>query len=661
MESHVADDWERVDDEDVVALEEQPSQLLTLPQEILEGIVAYLDINSLLAVQRSCRRLLLLDNALVWRRHCRLEYQYWHPTHNFDELLRAPAAAQPWRDLLAGRKKQDHTISQTVENIISDPVRRMSRLQVVANEVEDAKDILFKMYSCSNDALDVLARRYWINEALGSVERMIALQEWKKLSDGEDVPLERALGAFDLFICERPPETLEQITAHLDMLANLFMTENPEQDSLTPRKRAITLVAWLRSYGFRGTLPDAYYRTQNSLISVALCDASHQSIPIISVAIFCCIARRLGMDAQPCGFPGHVLAIVSAPPGYNLDGEHSSDVTREAMYLDPFSNADELPVAQLRAQLADMGAPAARFNQFMEPLSVDQMVVRTAANISHLPRNNPMALRSMSMVIRSAAPEALTFHCLGSDADSVLSTTLYPARATYAAAWALLIAPRQDSLPLRRALLGDIGDRLNAFLRAFEPDFRLDMPLITRYIIPLLSRLPRDTNADVDAEDHAIHLDQAGQDFLHDYMRHVVEEDNVSPVPSPRLGVPETDQVRYRVGQIFRHGRYNYHGAITGWDTQCRASDDWIRQMNVDHLSQGRKQCFYHVVADDGSTRYVAEENIELIYSNSNGGYVDAPVDMPRGLEKIAGRWFKRWDRNRGRFVSNITEEYPDD
>jgi len=366
------------------------------------------------------------------------------------------------------------------------------------------------------------------------------------------------------------------------------------------------------------------------------------------------------MEVQPCGFPGHVLAIVTAPLDHNLEGEFSSETTRETMYLDPFSNSNELTVAQLRAQLTDMGAPAAQHAELMRPMSTDAMVIRIANNISHLPRNNPAALRSIVPVLASAAPEALEFHGHHAEAASALQTTLYPNRAAYAAAWALLIAPRQDSASLRRALIEEIGEHLNLFLQAFEPDFRLDMPLITRYIIPLLSRLPRNLNAG-DAEEPAIQLDQAGQDFLNDYMRHIVQEDNVSPDPSPRLGVPETDQVRFRVGQVFRHARYNYLGAVTGWDTQCRASAEWMRQMNVDNLSQGRSQCFYHVVADDGSTRYVAEENIELIYSNSNGGYVDAPVVIPKGLEKLAGRWFKRWDRNRGRFVSNITEEYPDD
>lgn len=52
----------------------------------------------------------------------------------------------------------------------------------------------------------------------------------------------------------------------------------------------------------------------------------------------------------------------------------------------------------------------------------------------------------------------------------------------------------------------------------------------------------------------------------------------------------------------------------------------------------------------DKSSRYVAEENI-------------IPLDETpsESLMKLAGRHFKRWDEQTKMFVSNITDEYPDD
>lgn len=54
--------------------------------------------------------------------------------------------------------------------------------------------------------------------------------------------------------------------------------------------------------------------------------------------------------------------------------------------------------------------------------------------------------------------------------------------------------------------------------------------------------------------------------------------------------------------------------------------------------------------SEDGTKRYVAEENISPIHT--------VPAES---LMKVAGRWFKRWDYQEGHFVSNIRDEYPDD
>ena len=53
---------------------------------------------------------------------------------------------------------------------------------------------------------------------------------------------------------------------------------------------------------------------------------------------------------------------------------------------------------------------------------------------------------------------------------------------------------------------------------------------------------------------------------------------------------------------------------------------------------------------EDKSTRYVAEDNIVLIRP-----------DVPRGLMPLAGKYFKRWDKDSKCFISNIKDEYPDD
>jgi F-box protein 21 len=53
---------------------------------------------------------------------------------------------------------------------------------------------------------------------------------------------------------------------------------------------------------------------------------------------------------------------------------------------------------------------------------------------------------------------------------------------------------------------------------------------------------------------------------------------------------------------------------------------------------------------EDTTTRYVAEENVSIIEPT-----------VPTSLMGLAGRYFKRWDHETKRFVSNVKDEYPDD
>jgi len=53
---------------------------------------------------------------------------------------------------------------------------------------------------------------------------------------------------------------------------------------------------------------------------------------------------------------------------------------------------------------------------------------------------------------------------------------------------------------------------------------------------------------------------------------------------------------------------------------------------------------------EDTSIRYVAEENVEIIMP-----------EVPTSLMGLAGRFFKRWDRESRTFISNIRDEFPED
>ena len=80
----------------------------------------------------------------------------------------------------------------------------------------------------------------------------------------------------------------------------------------------------------------------------------------------------------------------------------------------------------------------------------------------------------------------------------------------------------------------------------------------------------------------------------------------------------------------------------------CKQSEGWMQEMQVDRLSDGRNQPFYHVLAADGQPRYVAQENINpippskaflpaLLKSRSTFSryFVDVDLDEATGLGRL--------------------------
>ncbi|KAL0480358.1 FBXO21F [Acrasis kona] len=129
-------------------------------------------------------------------------------------------------------------------------------------------------------------------------------------------------------------------------------------------------------------------------------------------------------------------------------------------------------------------------------------------------------------------------------------------------------------------------------------------------------------------------------------------------VPSNYTNVPEAcprpstenDPVKFQIGQIMTHKKYNYVGVIYHYDSECNMSEEWQIEMGVSKLSHGAKQPFYSVlVHNNGMGTYVAQENI----------LIGEPVLV---VNDEIGRHFCKFDREKGRYVPNKYSlmQYPD-
>ena len=317
----------------------------------------------------------------------------------------------------------------------------------------------------------------------------------------------------------------------------------------SPKQRAIGLAVFLRQHDLTGISSDSqYHDLQNNFIGIALRDRSHPSLPLISVAIYCCVAQRLGIDAEPCGFPFHVLAIIKPSQGRILDGRHiEPGQSSETMYLDPFRSNEEIFVKDLRVQLQRLGYPPSGFPKLLGAYSTVEIVRRSAENI----------INSLKAIRR----DHRTGHSFP-DVDG----------AFYAAVWAVLLMPEGSTITpgaQRASCLSHITELI-------EKHFLTDTWLIEKYTLPLIE-------------------DRLQHEQLRDTIRVIRTTDHM-PKHAKGRTLDSMRNVQYKVGQVFHHKRYHYKAVITGWDVECAATDDWMTHMGVHDLPRGKYQGFYHVL-----------------------------------------------------------------
>ncbi len=296
---------------------------------------------------------------------------------------------------------------------------------------------------------------------------------------------------------------------------------------------------------------------------------------------------------------GHALLTGS------VDDDERSETTH--LYMDPFNGSEPISLSTLETRLRFVapGATPAITTSYLSAATPQALTVRTAHNILASPSHY-------------GGPP---LHYIN------------PNLATYAALFGLVIfastpTEREPSPPQYRQNLAVLTQH---FLEYFDHDIHL----METHILPLTKSAP---------DAHA----------YRNVVAQLKEMDRLSR-PAKLRDDPRNKDVKFRIGQVFRHRRRGYLAVIYGWDPTCRMQDTWITMNQVDRLPNGRNQPFYNVLVDDQSTRYVAEENIELLQPS------EQPADLANAFRIEIGKFFKRYDEEKGEFVSNVKHEYPDD
>ena len=355
--------------------------------------------------------------------------------------------------------------------------------------------------------------------------------------------LERALAAFDMFVIHEEEEDMDEIQQLLDRFAAQFRRGQPSFDSMTPRQKALALLRWIRAQNLTGmTDPETNYRNiRNCLLGQALADPEHPSLPIISAAIYCSLAGRIGLDASCCAFPTHVHTAVTAPAGMTLDGKPSAlppADEADKMYLDPYGSSDEVGVAELRVRLVEMGWRSENGQFFLSASPTAAIVQRTASNL----KASWSRARELLLAPGSVAAADELKRLRSGDPELNLEAVLYGAM------WAGLLVTPASSLHW--------DEILESFLPRFVQNFSEDAWIVERWLMPLYDHFVRN---------HPRGRHRFGWQDARATLGILHNLDARAPTVNRRYTQDICAKVRYRIGQAFRHRRYGYVGIINGW------------------------------------------------------------------------------------------------
>ncbi|KAI0098434.1 hypothetical protein F4814DRAFT_433918 [Daldinia grandis] len=629
----------------------------SLPDEIVHHILLYVPpeetLSNIALLSKRFNR--VAHEPLLWRCYCEHNFKYWEASHHFKERLKGYLRGTDWRRLFLLRLGRNAYIARLLDGIVASRVSRLQKMEQICLYGYDAKDYLLSQCQAPDSAKDVLARRYYSCSVLDSIHRSLAIEEWAKYQKfaarriDEDTPyserlncgmrLERALGAFDMFMLHDNEGDLEEITELLDDIANRFQSAHPYFDELTTRQKAIALTRWLRSNNMTGLndpTEQTYRYLRNCLIGRALRDEHHPSLPIISAAIYSALASRLGLEAYPCALPSHVHATVLSRPGMTLDDQPLEEPSQlqENMFLDPYTVEDEVPLDRIIDFLYRLGIHTGHDN-LLNPTPTDLIVMRTAQNI----RASFTSFRTHERPFAQIIP---MIELNRGDWARNLQPALYSM--IWASIMMVPVLPESDEI--RWDWQQDVRDLLSAFYEHFPEDAWL----VEKYVCPMY-----DTFAAPSRRRNNWELPSKG---VRDQIRSMRRVDGSVMPARRRSELAKGVEVKYRVGQVFKHKRYEYHGLILGWTLEGSSTEDALSPTQ-------RPWCYYTqpyyrcMSGTDGLDQHlIAEENIEVV--DFRGGPEMLPPDI-KDLMPMAGKFFKRWDGERGVFVSNMREMYPED
>lgn len=348
-------------------------------------------------------------------------------------------------------------------------------------------------------------------------------------------------------------------------MAECLRFQCPGIDSLPTRAKVLATTAFMRRQNLTGVVSHWTYRNLQSIfIGNYLQFPEHPPIPLISVAIFCALGRRIGLNARGCGASICIHVVVFPQPGETLNSISPKDGNLEAepMYLDPYRSMEEVPLFTLVKTLSYGGLNPNHHTKYLSDMSMASVILRMSKIILDSVRHSRNRIEN--------------FH---TDGHSImrLHSSSFPdeEKAQYLALWADMMFSRHVEQSFSGARQSQI---ISIILEKYERFYPMDSYFIEKYILSLYNNLQNPVKTQIAQALRAVRT--ADQ----------------TPKQIRLRRPPIDDKIKYKVGQVFRHKRYFYTAVIFGWDVEVGSNFDWVLANDVDTLPSGRYRNFYHAL-----------------------------------------------------------------
>jgi regulator of sirC expression with transglutaminase-like and TPR domain len=189
--------------------------------------------------------------------------------------------------------------------------------------------------------------------------------------------------------CLKLSQTLEYPDLSIsDYVQKLYAMGEDLKNSLSEIKNPTYLVSMLNEYmfdglGFSGNSDD-YYNPKNNFLNVVLDKKS--GIPITLSIIYVELAKHIGLDLRPVGFPSYFLVKYS-----------------EELILDPFNRGKLLSIDDLQEILDRNYGGSVEFSpDFLNEIEPEQILIRIGRNLKNSYTqsfNYTMALHCINMIL----------------------------------------------------------------------------------------------------------------------------------------------------------------------------------------------------------------------------------------------------------------------